>query len=70
MTIAEQIKMIDAMIREDPDATVRDFTDLLAELLAELLAIETRTVQIAVLGGKPFKTKKAHESGYRLQSAV
>lgn len=34
MTLAEQISLIDQMIRENPDYTIRDFLDLMAELAA------------------------------------
>lgn len=34
MTLAEQISLIDQMIRENPDYTVRDFLDLMKELAA------------------------------------
>lgn len=34
MTLAEQISLIDQMIRENPDYTIRDYLDLLAEIAA------------------------------------
>jgi hypothetical protein len=32
MTLAEQISLIDEMIRENPDYTIRDFLDLMKEI--------------------------------------
>lgn len=32
MTLAEQISLVDAMIKENPDYTIRDFLDLMKEL--------------------------------------
>jgi hypothetical protein len=32
MTLAEQISLIDAMIVENPDYTIRDFLDLMADI--------------------------------------
>lgn len=34
MTLDEQISLIDQMIRENPDYTIRDYLDLMAELTA------------------------------------
>lgn len=34
MTLDEQISLVDQMIRENPDYTIRDFLDLMAELVA------------------------------------
>lgn len=34
MTLAEKISLIDQMIRENPDYTIRDYQDLMAELAA------------------------------------
>lgn len=34
MTLDEQISLIDQMIRENPDYTIRDYLDLMAEVAA------------------------------------
>lgn len=34
MTLTEQISLIDSMIRENPDYTIRDYQDLMKELNA------------------------------------
>lgn len=32
MTLSEQISLVDAMIKENPDYTIRDFLDLMKEI--------------------------------------
>lgn len=44
MTIAEQISLIDEMIRENPDYTIRDFLDLIKEVQSVADSVKTKFI--------------------------
>lgn len=46
MTLVEQISLIDQMISENPDYTIRDFLDLMAEIqsVADSMKIKNRPI--------------------------
>jgi hypothetical protein len=43
MTLAEQISLIDEMIRENPDYTIRDFLDLMADIQSVASSMEIKS---------------------------
>jgi hypothetical protein len=46
MTLDEQISLVDQMIRENPDYTIRDFLDLMAEVQSVADSMEIKRTPI------------------------
>lgn len=61
MTLCERIKLVDDMIRENPDSTIKDYM----ELMGELVKIERATIinpPIVVLKQMERKPRKERDS--------